>query len=65
METDSGAVRKHTPACRARGAISDGRLLESCGEADVDTGTTPLESHRRHKKEVADPIPVSNCLKNG
>jgi hypothetical protein len=25
---------------------------------------TPLESHRRHKKEVDGPIPVSNCLKN-
>jgi hypothetical protein len=40
-------------------------MLGNCGAADVDNGITPLESHRRHKKEVAGPIPVSNCLKNG
>jgi len=32
---------------------------------EADTGFTPLESHGRHKKKVAGPIPVSNCLKNG
>jgi hypothetical protein len=54
----------------ARGTVEVWRLLENGWAADTGTGLpfggrACCETHRRHKKEVAGPIPVSNCLKNG